>query len=120
MITTVTTAALRCALLPSERRGVPMDDFERFWQAYPRKVGKGAARKAFARALTLTTLETMLTALAWQRSQPAWVKDGGDYIPHPSTWLHQERWDDEPVAVPQVKERTARSLAAVEQWTKRA
>lgn len=93
--------------------------FERFWAAYPRKVGKGKARTAFAKALRLTTLDTMLTALAWQRTQPQWLKDGGDYIPHPATWLHQERWDDEAPTQPQVKERTARNLAAVERWAQR-
>lgn len=76
------------------------DDFVKFWTAYPRKVGKGAARRAFGRALGLTTVETMLAALAWQRTQPAWLKDGGDFIPHPATWLNQERWDDEPYVAP--------------------
>lgn len=98
-----------------------MDDtFKQFWGAYPRKVGKGAARKAFTRAQSLTTLDTILTALAWQRTQPQWIKDGGEFIPHPATWLNQERWDDEPPALPQVKERTARNLIAVESWAKRA
>lgn len=73
-----------------------MTPFDLFWAAYPRKVGKAAARFAFAKALRVTTLETMLSALAWQRTQPTWAKDGGTFIPHPKTWLVNERWEDEP------------------------
>ena len=93
--------------------------FEQFWSAFPRKVGKGAARKAFAHAITLTTLDAMLAALRWQVTQPQWIRDGGDYIPHPATWLNQERWEDEPMEQPQVQGKTARTLAAVTSWARK-
>ena len=79
------------------------DDFTAFWSAYPRKVGKGSARTAFARALRKTTLQTLLDALRWQRNQPGWMKDDGQFIPYPATWLNQERWDDEPFESPDLK-----------------
>lgn len=41
----------------------------------------------------------MLAALAQQKKSPQWVKDGGEFIPHPATWLNQGRWQDE-VAAP--------------------
>lgn len=67
------------------------EQFETFWRAYPRRVGKGAARKSFERAIRLTTLPTMLKAIEdYQRCKPAYQ----DFC-HPSTWLNQERWDDE-------------------------
>ena len=72
--------------------------FDRFWQAYPKKTGKGAASKAWAKAKP--PIEAVLAALAWQRTQPAWVKDAGDYIPNPATWLNQRRWEDEPFQAP--------------------
>lgn len=66
------------------------DAFEVFWQSYPRRIGKGAARAAFARAIRLTTLETMLSAIeAYKVHKPHWQ----DFC-HPSTWLNQERWED--------------------------
>ena len=74
------------ALVPREA-----DDFAAFWRAYPRKVGKGAARTAFAKAMRKTTLDVILLAL----SRAQWSSDP-QYIPHPSTWLNAERWDDEP------------------------
>ncbi len=68
-----------------------MTDFDAFWAAYPAKVGKGAARKAFAKAIKLTDLETMLAAIAtYKARKPDWQN-----FAHPSTWLNQERWDDE-------------------------
>lgn len=67
------------------------DDFETFWRAYPRRIAKGAAREKFAKAIKLTTLETMLEAIA------AYIGHKPERIDfkHPATWLHQECWDDE-------------------------
>lgn len=74
-----------------------LTDFDLFWQAYPRKVGKKRARQAWLKLKPDTaTVQKMLDALAWQVNQPQWTKDGGMYVPHPSTYLQQERWDDEP------------------------
>ena len=80
-------------LVTATRAPVPHEPpgFQEFWLAYPRKVAKGAARAAFAVAIRKTTLETMLAAIV--RTQ--WSADP-QFIPHPATWLRQERWDDEP------------------------
>jgi hypothetical protein len=70
--------------------------FAEFWQAYPRKVGKDDARKAWrTRKPDASLLATMLHSLEWQRSSASWTKDGGEYIPHPATYLRQGRWQDE-------------------------
>jgi hypothetical protein len=72
------------------------DLFDRFWGAYPRKVGKDAARKAFAkRKVTAPVLARMLEAIAEQRNTTQWIRDAGQFIPHPSTWLNEGRWQDE-------------------------
>jgi hypothetical protein len=74
--------------------------FEDFWSAYPRKVGIDAARRAFEkRQVGVELLATMLNAIKVQKQSTDWTRDGGKYIPHPSTWLNQGRWMDElPVA----------------------
>lgn len=69
-------------------------EFDKFWTAYPRKVGKGAARSKFEKAIKKTALGTMLAAIEVQKRSDQWTKDGGQFIPHPETWLHQERWAD--------------------------
>lgn len=70
-------------------------DFLKFWSSYPRKVGKGKAVKAFSKAIKQTDIETMLSAITLQSEGDAWRKDGGQFIPHPATWLNGERWLDE-------------------------
>ena len=74
-------------------------DFERFWAVYPRKVGKGYAHTCFLRAVQKTTIEIILAAVEQQQAWPQWSKEGGRFIPNPSTWLNQERWNDEPSRV---------------------
>ena len=71
-------------------------DFEKFWKAYPRKIGKSACLKKWNQMNgTKPPLEKMLAAVEAQKASPQWVRDGGQYIPHPLTWLNQGRWDDE-------------------------
>lgn len=71
-------------------------DFETFWKAYPKRVAKGAARKAFSKINPDDILfDKMIKAIELQSIQDEWRKNGGQYIPHPATWLNQERWDDE-------------------------
>jgi hypothetical protein len=73
-------------------------DFDAFWKAYPRKIGKKAAEKAWARAKDKPALEVILAAVKAQAASDQWLKDGGQFIPHPATWLNQGRWSDEPPA----------------------
>jgi hypothetical protein len=70
--------------------------FERFWSAYPRHVAKQEAMKRFEKLNPSDDLlETMLKAIEKQKGSEQWTKDNGQYIPHPSTWLNQSRWEDE-------------------------
>ena len=74
--------------------------FEAFWAAYPRKTAKPKAAQAFARIRPdEALLARMLAALAAQSASPDWTKDGGQFIPHPSSWLNAQRWDDEAPSV---------------------
>ncbi|MBS7811193.1 helix-turn-helix domain-containing protein [Roseococcus pinisoli] len=66
--------------------------FDDWWRAYPRKVGKGAARVAYTAAVKRGVSEAEL-AQALQRQQ--WPAEER-FIPHARTWLTQDRWLDEP------------------------
>jgi hypothetical protein len=72
-------------------------DFETFWAAYPNKKGKGKARLSFYKVLT--PLETLLACVKVHSQSEQWRKDGGRFIPHPATWLNQERWLDEQIRI---------------------
>lgn len=70
--------------------------FAEFWSAWPRKVGKAQAEKAWSKLHPSDDLVTaILRAIAAQSRSPQWLKDGGQFIPHPATWLNGKRWEDE-------------------------
>jgi len=77
------------------------ESFTRFWDAYPKKVNKVGARKKFDAIFKKLTpeksdqlLTTILNALVNQKRSEQWQKDYGQYIPHPTTWLNNQRWND--------------------------
>lgn len=73
----------------------PHGGFAEFWAAFPKKVGRDAALKAFEkRKPDADLLARMLAAIAAQATSEQWRKDGGQFIPNPATWLNQARWED--------------------------
>lgn len=80
----------------SERRKAQDRWFEKFWSVYPRKVNKVGARKAFDRIRPdESLLNRIIAAVEKQKTSDQWTKDGGQFIPHPATWLNGHRWEDE-------------------------
>lgn len=76
--------------------GKPVDDrFQAFWTAYPRKVAKGAAVKSWGAALKRGADPVKVIAAAAAFDAACLGKER-EYVPHASTWLNQERYDDEP------------------------
>ena len=70
--------------------------FNEFWKAYPKKVGKGYARSCFKKIrVSYKLLDTMLEAIKKQKKSDMWTRDKCQYIPNPSTWLNQQRWEDD-------------------------
>ena len=71
-------------------------NFQIFWIAYPKKVAKANAEKAFAKINPdEQLLKTMLTSIKRAKKSEGWLKDDGKFIPHPTTWLNGRRWEDE-------------------------
>ena len=70
-------------------------DFDDWWAMYPRKTGKGNARRAYRAAKKKANAEVLLAAVKKFAKKVA--ADGTDqkFIPMPTTWLNGERWDDE-------------------------
>lgn len=67
--------------------------FEVFYSAYPRKVNRGQAEKAWLKLKPSDELlNQILLALEWQKQK--WSDP--QYIPHPATYLNCKRWLDEP------------------------
>lgn len=71
------------------------DDFEMFWKEYPEKIGKGKAYDSWKK-LSTTQKEKCVVQIKLQVENKHFTnKRGEDYIPHPTTWLNQKRWEDE-------------------------
>lgn len=69
--------------------------FDQFWAAYPKKKSKEDARRAWnKRRPDAALLDVMLRAIAIQRESADWQKNGGQFIPHPASWLNGARWTD--------------------------
>jgi hypothetical protein len=66
--------------------------FNDFWIHYPRHQGKGAARKAFERALNKADADMIIAGASRYREDP---NRDDVYTCLPATWLNQERWDDD-------------------------
>jgi hypothetical protein len=80
---------------PKTNKPIPVG-FEEFWKAYPRKIAKPQAEKAWAKICPDEELNKRIhKALSVAKQSKDWTKDGGQYIPYPATWLNQNRWEDE-------------------------
>lgn len=84
-------------------------DFNTFWAAYPRKTGKGAARTAWAKN-NLPPIADILAALRKAIASHDWQKEQGKFIPHPSTWINQARYEDEGMDYAALKQRPQRPV----------
>ena len=69
-------------------------EFEIWWGAVPRKVGKGQARKAYNRARKSATEDILLAGIKRYAGEVA--STDPQFIRHPTTWLNGEGWLDEP------------------------
>lgn len=71
-------------------------DFDSFWTFYPRKAGKEAARKAWAKLRPDEHIMQLILDNVRERVEKGeWRKDNQSYILHASTYLNQKRWEDE-------------------------
>lgn len=72
-----------------DRNKLP-DGFQKFWLAYPKKVSKGAAYKAWIKNDCEDIYSEIVKAVKRQQ-----FSEDKQYIPHAATWLNGWRWEDE-------------------------
>jgi hypothetical protein len=77
---------------------------EEFWPAWPRKIAKAEAERAWCkRATSREQADSIIKALGVQLLQLSAARaseDGKDYCPYPATWLNGERYEDDPETQP--------------------
>jgi hypothetical protein len=74
------------------------DLFEEFWKSYPKKVNESSARKAYiSQKLTLDEHKKMMASLEKQKRSSQWKRENGRFIPFPTKWIVERRWESAPV-----------------------
>ena len=96
-----------------------LPEFEEFWNAYPKRVGKGKAHAAFTKATQHTNAQTIIQAAAQYAQAPGLPEK--QYIPHPTTWLNAESWEDDlPAAHTAPKTKNTTALQELQQRLEKA
>jgi len=77
--------------------GVAETPFDRFWKVWPKRVQKKDAMKAWQVNKCDALVEVIIKKVKkWAKSEK-WTANGGQYCPHPATWLNGQQWtDDDP------------------------
>jgi len=71
-------------------------DFDIFWTAYPSNRRKNKKKaKSFFMKIDRNLFPKIIESLDCQKKTKDWTKENGEFIPHPSTWLRNARWEDE-------------------------
>ena len=87
-------ASLNFSVQGETSSGYP-EDFEEWWQLYPRKVGKGEAAKLWSKLKTAQKQRAMTGLRAQLQDLIRMTRDKrGNFCPHAQTWLRQGRFDD--------------------------
>lgn len=73
----------------------PRTPFDAFWEHYPRKVGKGKAKPLFDRLSKQHDPQVIIDGAKRLAEDPNLPE--AKYIPHPTTWLTRQGWEDEPL-----------------------
>lgn len=83
------------------------DEFDTWWQRYPRKVAKADARKAWEK---MDRIEKGLASEVISDHARLWAAEGRgtSTIPYPATWLRRESWYDELAYTPPRQQAAAR------------
>ncbi len=68
---------------------------ESFWAAWPRKVAKAEAERAFHKRATSPEIAAAIVKAAKDQT-PMLVADGLKFCPHAATWLNAKRYTDDP------------------------
>ncbi len=94
--------------------------FEEFWAAYPKKAGKKPAHDVWKRKRLDDRADDLIADVQLRAgSDRKWI---GGFIPNASTYLSQERWNDEierPAPTTATSSRTAGNAAAIAEARRR-
>jgi hypothetical protein len=85
------------------------NEFDNFWELYPKKVDKGAAIRAFRKALKTFEATEVIEGAKRYAEDPNLPEKR--YVKNPATWLNAEAWNNPPLP-----ERKKTDSKALEEW----
>ena len=88
---------------PSRVDPISVPSFERWWARWPKKQGKSDARRHWLNMSAPEKASAWLALDGWERYAAA---HGNKYVPFGSSWLFQQRWEDDAPEVTEVHERS--------------
>lgn len=86
--------------------------FDNFWSIYPRKAGRAPAVKAWEKAIRKADPDTIIVGALLYLNDP---NREDAYTAHASTWLNQERWNDDPLPARTKPRRVGQSIELLRQ-----
>jgi hypothetical protein len=77
-------------------KNIEREQFDKFWEIYPKKLDKAQALRAFYRALNRAGWEKIHKGVKSYAMDPN-LPDEKRFIKNPSTWLNADSWDNGPL-----------------------
>lgn len=93
------------------------DQFEQFWQVYPKKNDKGPALRQFNRALNRADFQEILNGAIRFANDPN-LPDEKRFIKNAATWLNANGWEEGPLPDRKRKSRERTDWDALDRWAK--
>jgi len=87
------------SLISQKTKTAAPNGFAEFWALYPNKKSKGQAEKTWLKMkVTPELLGTILAGIKRAKQSRNWLKNSGEFIPYPSTWLNAKGWEDQEIS----------------------
>lgn len=99
---------------PLPPKGDGLQGFEKFWEQWPktkRKGGKSQCLAKWKREGYEAIADQIIKHMLAMKQSPDWLKQDGEFVPMPSTYLNQKRWEGSEIAG------TTQPEAEFEFWT---
>lgn len=92
--------AARSGVVPGDRAkewpgAATLDGFDAFWSAYPKKIVKSEAKRIWVQKSLSQHAAAITDHVRRMSDTTDWQKDGGKFVPMPTTYLNQRRWEDD-------------------------
>lgn len=94
LVTRVEDSSSKKDITGNKKEDISLEFENEFWPIYPRKVGKGAALKAYIAARKRSSFDAIIAGARRHAAERA--GEDAQFTKHPQGWLAGDHWNDEP------------------------